>query len=436
MKFKRRFRYNKKRVFIYMFFIMLLSTLTLGYSLLTTTLEIEGVGKISKAVWNIHFANIQTTQGSVTPVQAPTISNDTNIAFNVKLAEPTNFYEFTADIVNEGTIDAKINSFTILPVLTEAQKKYFNYTVTYAYSKGTEIKVNDALNAGTTEKILVRFEYLEQTDTSLYPTEDQEFSLQVGIDYVQGKGNEVNHHITTTTFADDSWDTIIAAVKNGDTDNYNVGDEKEVDLGTLGKHRIRIANKSTPAECSTEGFSQTACGFVLEFADIITTHNMNPTGTYKGKKYNDGWNVDGWPASSMRTYINDSIYNALPEAIRNSIINTKVVSGHGLTSGESNFTSTDKLYLLSTMEVWGSNPGGYDTATNETRQLDYYKNVGVTTSNYSGAIKQYNGSSYYWWLRSARSYSTSGFYGVNSYGNWIDYYANDTNGVSPAFRIA
>ena len=127
---------------------MLLSTLTLGYSLLSTTLQIEGVGKISKAVWNIHFDNIQPTTGSITPTQAPTISNDTNIIFGLKLTEPGEFYEFSADIVNEGTIDAKINSFSILPVLTEAQKKYFNYTVTY--SDGTEIKVGDALNAGTT----------------------------------------------------------------------------------------------------------------------------------------------------------------------------------------------------------------------------------------------------------------------------------------------
>ena len=191
MKFKRRFRYNKKRVFIYLFFIMLLSTLTLGYSLLSTTLQIEGVGKISKAVWNIHFDNIQPKEGSITPTQAPTISNDTNISFSLKLNEPGEFYEFTADIVNEGTIDAKIDSFSILPVLTDAQKKYFNYTVTY--ENGTEIKTNDALNAGTTEKIKVRFEYLTQEDTSLYPTEDQEFTFEVDIDYVQGKGNEVDH---------------------------------------------------------------------------------------------------------------------------------------------------------------------------------------------------------------------------------------------------
>lgn len=64
-----------------------------------------------------------------------------------------------------------------------------------------------------------------------------------------------------------------------------------------------------------------------------------------------------------------------------------------LASGAVNFTSSDKLYLLSTKEVWN---GGtrYDTAEAETRQLDYYKNKGVTTSypNSSGAIKQYNGS--------------------------------------------
>ena len=201
-------------------------------------------------------------------------------------------------------------------------------------------------------------------------------------------------------------------------------------MGTFGTHTLRIANMSTPSECSTEGFSGTACGFVLEFADIITTHNMNSTST----------NVGGWPASSMRTYVNSDIYNALPEQLKNGIISTVVVSGHGSTSGESNFTSTDKLYLLSTKEVWGkegtSNVINYDSAEAETRQLDYYKNAGVTTSNYSGAIKQRNGSNSYWWLRSARSDFANRFYPVISNGDWNYTIATSTDGVSPAFRIA
>lgn len=230
--------------------------------------------------------------------------------------------------------------------------------------------------------------------------------------------------VETVSFAEDSWDTIVSAVQAGSTENYHVGDTKEVDMGTFGTHTIRVANTSTPAECSTAGFSQTACGFVLEFADIITTRKMNSTNT----------NVGGWPATSMRTYVNNDIYNALPSELKNGIIDTTVVSGHG-SSDSANFTSTDKLYLLSTKEVWGSNPGGYDTATAETRQLDYYKAQGVTTSNYGGAIKRYNGSNSYWWLRAATSNTSYAFYNVITTGDWDNNYAYNTYGVAPAFRI-
>ncbi|MBR2828720.1 MAG: hypothetical protein IKE70_05765, partial [Bacilli bacterium] len=72
---------------------------------------------------------------------------------------------------------------------------------------------------------------------------------------------------TPVSFADDSWDTIIANIQTGNTSAYTVGSTKTVDLGSLGTHTLRVANNSTPAECSTAGFSQTACGFVLEFAD-------------------------------------------------------------------------------------------------------------------------------------------------------------------------
>ena len=89
-------------------------------------------------------------------------------------------------------------------------------------------------------------------------------------------------------FATDSWSTIIANVKAGYGSEYKVGSTKEVNLGTTyGTHTLRVANTSTPSECSASGFSQTACGFVLEFTDIIAEHNMNSSNT----------NVGGWPAT-------------------------------------------------------------------------------------------------------------------------------------------
>ena len=230
------------------------------------------------------------------------------------------------------------------------------------------------------------------------------------------------------SFSSDSWMTIAKAVKSGNISKYNVGDTKKVNLGTYGTHTLRIANTSTPSECSTSGFSQTACGFVLEFADIITTHKMNDTNT----------NVGGWPATSMRTFVNNDIYNAIPSEIKNAIIDTTVVSGHG-SKDTANFTSTDKLYLLAPTEIysdWKSNSNSSnDTAKDLTRTLDYYTSIGVTASSYSGAIKKNGTSVTYWGFRTAHSHLPYSFLNVNSNGAWISRDAYSTSGVAPAFRI-
>ena len=226
-------------------------------------------------------------------------------------------------------------------------------------------------------------------------------------------------------FATDSWSTIIANVKAGNGSEYAVGSTKEVNLGTTyGTHTLRVANTSTPSECSTTGFSQSACGFVLEFADIIRTRTMNDTNT----------NVGGWPASGMRTFVNNDIYNAIPSEIKNAIIDTTVVSGHGKSDTE-NFTTTDKLYLLAPKEIYTDWSNSYDTAKNLARTLDYYKNLGTSAHNYSGAIKKNGTSATDWWLRAAISNNTGNFFSVSDNGDWANYRASYTDGVAPAFRL-
>ena len=226
-------------------------------------------------------------------------------------------------------------------------------------------------------------------------------------------------------FATDSWSTIIANVKAGYGSEYAVGSTKEVNLGTTyGTHTLRVANTSTPSECSTEGFSQTACGFVLEFADIITTHKMNDTNINKG----------GWPVTSMRTFVNNDIYNSLPNEIKNAIIDTTTVSGHGNTN-YNNFTSTDKLYLLAPKEIYTNFSNSWDSAKDLTRTLDYYTAQGVTTSNYSGAIKKNGTSASGWWFRAANSFTPGNFLRVTSNGDFVEYVADYAFGVVPAFRL-
>ena len=213
---------------------------------------------------------------------------------------------------------------------------------------------------------------------------------------------------------------------NGDENcKYKVGDTKTIEMGTLGTHTLRIANMSTPDECKQEGFSQSVCGFVIELADIITKHTMNDTNTNKG----------GWPASGLYTYLNNDIYNALPEDLKGVIKDTVTVSGHGKDDTD-NFTSTDKLYLLAPKEIYSNWSPNYDSAKDLTRQLDYYNEKGVTTSSKDGAIKKNStGTAAWWWLRCASSYSSNSFFFVNGIGEFASNNPNSTIGVSPAFRI-
>ena len=212
------------------------------------------------------------------------------------------------------------------------------------------------------------------------------------------------------SFATDSWATIASAVRKNNLSAYKVGDTRSINLGgSYNYHILRIANTSTPSECSTSGFSQSSCGFVVEFADIVT--QMDP--------------------GSLKVFDLSSLYNQLPTDLKEVIIDTSVVTSLNGT----NNTSTQKLYILAPKEVYSNFSYTIDASRNYVRQLDYYSSKGVTTSNYSAAIKNYDGTASIWWLRTAGIMNTfTVFYLVQANGN-VSYMRTTSNGISPAFRI-
>lgn len=146
-------------------------------------------------------------------------------------------------------------------------------------------------------------------------------------------------------------------------------------------------------------------------------------------------NEGGWPGSEIYSFVNDYIYTLLPDDLREIIIDTTVVSGHGEIEN-TNFTSTDKLYLLSPKEViinWEAD----DTSLDLTRQLDYYANQFTTLSNSSAAQKNITESGQTideaWWLRSADSTDSQIFYNISKNGTADSGRAISTYGISPAF---
>ena len=437
--------HKTKNDYIYYLCLCLIILVGIVYAVLQANLQINGTAKIGANTWDIHFDNVDINENSVpigTGDSAATIdpTNNCKVDFIVTLSLPGDFYEFTVDVVNAGTIDGMIETYTLSDV-----PDYLTYSVTY--SDGVELAQYQLLSAGSTETYKVKLEF--KNDIEELP-EGETLTTSFEVEYVQADTSGIPVRVVPEAdFATDSWADIIAAYNAGVTTNLQSamesGTTREIQLdldldGTPETTRhLRIANLSKPAECTTTGFSQTACGFVLEFADIITTHQMNP---YSNGSTNGDGNKGGWEYSEMRTYINSDIYNALPIALKNAIINTTVVSGHG-SNDTANFTTTDKLYLLSPHEVWEDVDGDisngidyYDTAYSNTRQLDYYAGLNVTTSSYAEAIKKNNSLNTFWWLRSAYFNPYNIFFGVFGDGSFSGSSSYNTYGVSPAFRIA
>ncbi len=452
-------RRRKNRLFTILFILILF--LGLGYALLSQDLTINGITKVKGNTWSIYFDNVQVSSGSVELSNEDSAAeidsnDDTLINYTVTLNLPGDFYEFTVDVVNDGSVDGMIGSIiskyggTVISS-TNPLPSYIDYTVTYI--DDIPIAVNHLLEAGDTETYKVRVEFKREIENNELPETDQSLSFSFGVTYVQAD-NSAQTVLHPESFTTDSWETIINAVQLGITDVYHVGDTKSIELGnSLGTHTLRIANMSTPSECGGNDFSQTACGFVLEFVDIIARRIMHRNANI----------MDGWPATELRVYLNNlndstSIINSLPEVLRNAIIDTVVITGYGLSEEETNYISTDKLFLLSPRELWEDIDGdtsigidSYDTAYHNTRQLDYYAGLGVTMGgfnydtyhydgNYSGAIKLRDGSAYSWWLRSnyynpSSSSTEDQFSFVNPVGGYLSSDSNVVWGVSPAFRI-
>ncbi len=402
-----------------------------SYLILIISVLILLIG-VSFAYFSLEITGNDTAKyNTITTGDLKLTFTDTNV-LTLDNALPGDSATKTISVKNTGTIDTSYNivwqeltnTITNDELVIEATCKRLNTSnteegtcesISQKVVSSNKLKLNIPIEAGITHEYTLKLTFIDTGSTQNY-NKNKSFNGKIGLE--EYKNN----------FNNDSWATIVANVKANNISKYNVGDTKEVDMGTYGTHTLRIANTSTPSECSTSGFSQSACGFVLEFADIITTHKMNDTAT----------NVGGWPATSMRTFVNNDIYNAIPSELRNLIIDTATVSGHGSEDTE-NFTSTDKLYLLAPGEVWSDwktiSDAQYDTTKNLTRTLDYYTAQGVTTSNYSGAIKKNGTNAYIWCLRTPHSITYNSFFVVNYTGGWTLYSAHDTNGVSPAFRI-
>ena len=161
--------YNKRNFTIGLFLIVLLA-IGIGYAYLTSNLSISGNTQVTTNTWNIHFENIEVKDGSVTATTEPALSsNNTVINYAINLSRPKDYYEFTVDVKNDGTLPGKV-SISELSGLDTTSSKIIDYSI--KYTNGNPVSIGDILNAGAKKSIKVRVFYKDEIDPTDFPATD------------------------------------------------------------------------------------------------------------------------------------------------------------------------------------------------------------------------------------------------------------------------
>lgn len=245
-----------------------------------------------------------------------------------------------------------------------------------------------------------------------------------------------------TSLANNTPDIIAAAAKSGQAANYwSVGDK--VGIAVNGSFGGLSYNNTVYAfilgfnhNSSVEGgnsihfqFGKTAAGvdiaFVNSYGSTSTGFCMNTSNTNSG----------GWNNSYMRKTICPAFLAALPKAWQNIIAACTKYSDN--TGGGSNTASyvtatSDKIWLLSEMEVQGTRSYANSAEANYQKQYDYYRNGNSKVKYQHTATTSACG----WWLRSVRASVASVFCGVGTGGSAISAGAYFSDGFAPGFKVA
>jgi len=332
---------DKKMLYMVLGVLMVsVLTLTMAYAALVTTLNISGYAQVNSSAWDIHLANVKLKDGSATTT-VPTITTGNSLSFSTTLSKPGDYYEFTVDVVNDGSIDAMIDSVVKTPELTTAQAKYLKYEITY--QNGESIATMQNIAAGTTMPIKVRLEYRKDLTASDLPTTSETLDLSITLNYIQsdGTGSDVKNNGVSVVSANGLLDAIGTIVTIGDQQFYTIGTEGD-NIKLLSMMNITLEDK--PIQSSSAGIT------VFSRASYWSSN----VSTYPAYIYDSN--------SKLYTYIEN--YKNVIEGMGVDVIEARPITYEELTSEEigcsgdnNSCTSSPYSWIYSTM-YWSGSAGG------------------------------------------------------------------------------
>ena len=267
---------RRTKALVVVVLLVVVAGLTVAFAALSTTLNINGTAYLDAAKWGIRFENLSspTKIGSATTTGTAKIEETKSAeitGINVSLSIPGDKVVYTVDLVNKGTINAKIDNIE-KTVLTQEQQRYLTFKVTD--KNGYEIKQGDILSAGETKKITITIEFIKDLTKEDLPKQTSTISLSYKLNFVQtdekvtsaGQGSQ---QACTSFDKKDTYNVgdVIALcnTNTGKSEDFYVMKDNGNTVTALAKYNLLVGNTAiindgtddvsiTPISSSEEGY--------------------------------------------------------------------------------------------------------------------------------------------------------------------------------------
>ena len=289
---------RRTKALVVVVLLIVVAGLTIAFAALSTTLNINGTAYLDAAKWGIRFENLsEPVKLGTAAVTGTAEIEETKSAeitgINVSLSTPGDKVTYTVDLVNEGTINAKIEKTTLI----EEQQKYLTFKVTY--KDGKEVREGDILSKVERKNLIITIEFIKDLTKEDLPTNTSTISLSYKLNFVQTDDNTTitNNSSQQACTSFDKKDTYsvgdVIALCNTDTgksEDFYVMKDNGSTVTALAKYNLLVGDTAvwnddfsdittTPISTSEEGYGlQNSIAGYYE----LNSEGMPTTNTFKG----------------------------------------------------------------------------------------------------------------------------------------------------------
>ena len=247
---------RRTKTLVVVVLLVVIAGLTVAFAALSSSLNINGTAYLDAAKWGIRFENLSspTKIGSANVTGTAKIE-ETKAAeitgINVGLSIPGDKVTYTVDLVNKGTINAKIDNIE-KTVLTSEQQRYLTFKVTD--KSGNEVSKGDILSAGETRNLTITIEFIKDLTKEDLPTNASTISLSYKLNFVQtdekvtsaGQGSQ---QACTSFDKKDTYNVgdVIALcnTNTGKSEDFYVMKDNGSTITALAKYNLLVGNTTT-----------------------------------------------------------------------------------------------------------------------------------------------------------------------------------------------